>query len=401
MTERLRILLAGVGGGGGNTLARLLRLWNDAPEMVAIDTDLQKLSSLPVPNRLELGSAESRGFSAGGDPEAGSRAAELSVEALRELFQGVDLAVLMGGLGGGTATGALPVISRVARECGALTLGFCTLPFFFEGPAKRRLAAEGLRHLRADAHAVIALPNERLLDRLAPQTELTRAFLLADEAVCAGIRSLWMLLTRPGLIHLDFSHLQALVKAGGTLALAGGEGEGPDRGRQALEGLALSPLLEHGAVLKQAQSVLVGVTGGPDLTLVELQQVMEGVTNQLGPQTELHMGTAIDPDLRGRLLLTVLATEAQAPEPAVEPAASPAPPEAPGETEPAETAAKDAKRGKAKTARSKGPVQTNLRFDTQGRGRFSNTSPTIHEGEDLDVPTYLRRNVRLMTPVSG
>ena len=401
--ERCRVLLAGGGGGGCNALGTLRAHWVDAPEMVVMHTDSQMLSACPIPSRVVLGLALTRGLSAGGDPEIGRRAAEEAQENLRQTFSDVDLAVVVAGLGGGTGTGAAPVVCRAAREAGATTLCFCTLPFFFEGQQRRMRAEDGLRELRQSADAVIALPNQRLMEWVDPSTQVTSAFTLVDQVIGSSVRALWKLLSQPGLINLDFADLRRLVESsGGTLAMAFGEAEGEHKAQGAVAKLAESPLLEHGSVLAAAHGLLVGVLGGPDMTLLELQAIMSAVTGMARPDVSLHMGTAIDPEYAGRVAITLLATEHRdLPEPAAE-AKAPAPdaeaaPEAAAGADGAPAAAPAAE-GKAKPDKRSGKnrtVQTELTFEKTGRGRFLNVEPTLYEGEDLDVPAFLRRGIKL------
>ncbi len=395
MNERCRIRLVGIGGGGCNVLRAVRAEWPDAPPMIAVHTDAQMLAACGIEEQVAIGAQVTNGLGTGGDVERGRRAALEAEDLLRPALTGADLVILVAGLGGGTGTGATPVVARLAREAGALTLGFCTLPFFFEGPQRRLRADAGLQDLRKQADAVVVLPNQRLLDWVGGDTEVGRAFRITDRVVGSGIRALWKLLTFPGLINLDFMDLRRLVEtSGGTLALATAEGEGPDRADQCLKTLVGNPLLEHGRVMQAAGALLVGVVGGPDLTLAELEKLMQGITAQTHPEVDLHMGTSIDVASEGRIAVTVLASErrdAAPPEPQAGAAATPE--KAPAEPPAAEPAKKSgAKAGRAGQARV---VQGELSFDSAGRGRFRNVEPTLHEGTDLDVPTFLRRNIRL------
>jgi cell division protein FtsZ len=302
------------------------------------------------------------------------------------------------GLGGGTGTGATPVVARLAREAGALTLGFCTLPFFFEGAQRRLRAEEGLQELRKQADAVVVLPNQRLLDWVEGDTGLVRAFRVTDRVVGSGIRALWKLLTVPGLINLDFMDLKRMVEnSGGTLSFSTAEAEGQDRVDECLRSLVECPLLEHGRVLQGADSLLVGVVAGPDFALAELEKLMNGLTAQARPEVDLHMGTSIDVAAEGRLAVTLLASERPAvppPPPVSAPPEGTTPDAKPAETKSDESGKKPGTR--AATTDATKVVQGELVFESGGRGRFRNIEPTLHEGTDLDVPTFLRRGIKLM-----
>lgn len=391
MGERSRVMLAGVGTGGCHALAALAGSWSGAPEMAVIHTTAALLEASPVTRRLMLGPAVTRGLSTGNDPDAGRRAAEASADDLRALFSGTDLAILMTGLGGGTGTGAAPVVARCAREAGALTLVVCTLPFFFEGAQRRMKAEEGVRDVRQNADAVVVFPNQRLMEWVDGNTQVTVAFRVVDRILGDSIRGLCKLLGEPGLIPLDFQDLRNLVQnSGGTLTMASVESTGPDRARQALAEMTVHPLLEHGALLTQARGVLVGVLGGPDLTLSDLQRVTNEVHARCRAETPVQIATAVDPEYEGRLALTVILSDA------TEPATAPPPePEAGAPARPAAPAAEPEADNAAQRKGKKKAVQSELTFENQGRGRFRDVEPTLMDGEDLDVPTFVRRGIRI------
>lgn len=391
MGERFKILLAGVGTGGCHALGALSAQWVGAPDMVVMHTAAPLLEESPVQRRLMLGPAVTRGLSTGNDPETGRRAAEASADDLRALFAGVDLVVILTGLGGGTGSGAAPVVARCAREAGALALAVCTLPFFFEGPQRRMRAEEGAREIRQQADAVVIFPNQRLMEWVDGTTQVTVAFRIVDRILGDSIRGLWKLLSEPGLIPLDFQDLRNLIQqSGGALTMASVESSGPDRARQALAELTEHPLLEHGALLSQAKGVLVGVLGGPDLTLADLQRVMNEVHARCRPDAPIQIATAVDASFDGRLALTVILSEHA--EPVAPPEKAPAPSKEETAVEPAPPqpeAAGSRKPGKRKA------VQAEMTFESQGRGRFRNVEPTLLDGEDLDVPTFVRRGIQI------
>lgn len=396
--DRYQVLLAGVGGAGCNTLAGLRAAWADSPEMLAIHTSQVVLSGCGVERQLAIGGTLTHGLGTGGDPEIGLRAAETAQEEIRARFDGVDLAIVVTGLGGGTGSGAAPRVCAAAREAGALVLAVATLPFFFEGSKRRMRAEEGLKHLRQSADAVVVFPNQRVIEWVDEGAQVETAFRMIDHMVGGALRTLWKLVAEPGLLKLDLADLRQLVQqTGGTLALASAEASGPERAATVIEELRDSPMLDHGALLPAARGLLIGISGGNDLKLTELQKVMGELTAQARPDVHLHVGTALDVAMEGRLCVSLLLTEAEERVPdtvVAEPAVLPA------ETPPAdgaeEAAGKPARRGRSGRA-----VQAELTLDSISKGRFRDVQPTLHDGVDLDVPTFVRRGVRLSRVGSG
>lgn len=397
MDESYSIVLAGVGSCGCMMLGRLHEDWTDAPEMAVLHTNRRVLDLCGGLAAVALGPGVTQGLSTGGDPVLGRRAAEESLDAIRPVFAGADLVLVLSGLGGGTGSGAMPVVCRAAREAGATVLAFCTLPFFFEGLRKRRLAEEALADIRRECDAIIVLPNERLVSQADTEVGMMSAFRLGDRLIGEHLRVLWKTLGRPGALSVDMSDLRALTSAAGTtLVMATGEGRGPGKAGAALNAIDASPLLEHGAVLSSARSLLVSVLGGPDLSLAELNEVVTGITAKAAPDVDLRVGAVADPEFEGRLLVGVMASEHRlAP---VETAPAPA------ETPPVdgETPVKPAGRGRAVRARKAGTatVQPELDIAGQGQGRFAGSEATLIDGQNLDVPTFIRRGIRLSTSIT-
>jgi cell division protein FtsZ len=390
---RCRTVVMGVGGAGCNSVAHMSALWQEGPEVVALNTDTQALAACMAPRSLQIGPKATQGLGASGDAQAGRLAAEESMPAIQEILGGADLLFLVAGLGGGTGTGATPAIVQAARRHGVLTLCFATMPFRFEGDRRRRQAEEGLRTLQKLADAVICLPNDRLSALLEPGTALEDAFRKSDEITAAVVHNLWSLLSRAGVINLDFADVRQLAEhSGGSCGIGLAEGSGPARCAMALRALMESPLLDKGRLLKEAQGILVNIVGGPDLTLADVQGIMGQISSSARQEVHLFVGAMIEPGMRDRLSLTVLVTENWL-APAV-PTAQEAPSEPPAGMPdklatgvPAAETADRRDRGK--------DAQGRLNFDPVDRGRFRNVEPTIKEGEDLDVPTYVRRGVRL------
>ncbi len=379
LKPRSRVLVLGVGGAGCNAVARMAAEWQEGPPVAGLNTDAQALAACGLSRTLLLGEKATGGLGAAGDINAGRLAAEESLAAIQDLMAGTDLLVLVGGLGGGTATGAFPVIAKAARDLGILTMAFISLPFSFEGDRKRRLAEEGLRQLRRVARAVVAQPNDRLLKVVDQSTGLEEAFGASDRMLAEGLHAIWYLLSHTGVINITFADIQELAeRSGGSLSYAHAEAEGPARVASALRNLLDSPLLERGRLLSESQGVLVNIAGGPDLTLSDLQGIMGQITSTVRENAHISMGALVDPGRRERVTITLLAAESWA-EDRVDQGAAPA-----GAT-------------RAEKPRGAGDTQGELPLGelVKDRGPFGKSSPTLINGEDLDIPTYIRRGVKL------
>ncbi|MFM8357903.1 MAG: cell division protein FtsZ, partial [Verrucomicrobiota bacterium] len=373
---------------------------------------------------VQLGANLTRGLGAGGDPALGRQAAEREVEALRPLVAGARVVFLLVGLGGGTASGAAPVLARLAREAGALVLGIATMPFDFEGRFRAAHAQEGLHALKAAADAVICLPNQRVLRLLDEKTPVAEVFATANRLLVEGLRGVHRLLTRPGFIQLDFASLERLLRGRhAESAFASVETRGENRAREAVDRILASPFLERGEVLADSEAVLVMVAGGPDLGFHEVEWVVEQLRRQ-GEQAHWVAGTGVDESLAGRLLVTVVATRGGSALPPVEPARAmvPAAPGAPSAAAPGaeflpnlpESSPRGPARlvppapplaalqgsgmvpkGRAGLLRRQREIQQTFNFNLVSKGRFEKTEATILNGEDLDLPTFIRRGVAL------
>jgi cell division protein FtsZ len=386
-----RMVIVGIGGGGCNAAARMSAEWSDGPLVAGVNTDGQALAACGVPVKVQIGKGITQGLGAGGDPAVGKLAAEDDGDSLRELVSQADIVILVAALGGGTGTGAAPILARIAREQGAMTLCFVTLPFEFEGELRKRQAEDGLRALRMQADVIITLPNQRLLELVDIQTGLADAFGKTDAMLGAGIRSLWKLLSKAGIINLDFADLRHLVEhSGGSCSFGYGEGEGDAKTMTAISELMNSPLLDRGRVLSQSGALMVSISGGPDLTLVEVQKIMSQITASARPGGKIFMGATVDESWLNRIVLTVLAAEGGSEEVGAETRSMG------GVEEKDEPTLDDKAGGKpaAGAARTR-TIQPSLNFDTSDKGRFKNVEPTIYGGEDLDIPTFVRRGIKL------
>lgn len=387
---RCRILVAGVGGGAGRVLGRVLADWAEPPPMAAVNTDARALDELAIPLKLMIGRTIAKGMGAGGDAELGRLAGSEDRDALRAMVTDYDLLILVASLGGGTGTGVAPGLAQIAREEGLLTLAYVTTPFAFEGTRRQEQAQEGMALLRQQADAVICLPNERLHAMLPEGTPLAEAFDFVDRMMGAGIRGLWTLLARNNMLNLDFSDVQTLVENSGNECCFGyGAGAGAGRVEQALDGLLEGPMLEKGRVIANSGAMLLCVAGGPDLALSELEKIHRRFQEAARPGARISMGAAVLEGWEGRLALTVLAAEHWMP-----PSRSGGDItgadlfRVPQETPPPE--------GKGGRRGQKAAQQSELRL-IDDRGRFKGVAPTIHDGADLDIPTFMRRGIRIPT----
>ncbi len=432
LTERdLAIKLVGVGGGGSNAVDRLKMDNLDRVQMVVVNTDLQALSASPVQEKVLIGSGVTRGLGAGGDPELGREAAESDRAKISVALKDQDLVFLVAGMGGGTGSGASPVVAEIAAEQGALVIAFVTMPFSFEGGRRLKQAEEGLAALRRVADAVILLPNNVLLQEAAENESVLDSFARADEWIGRGVKAIWGMLLRTGMINVDFSTLrQAFQSRGGKTLFGLGSGEGENASERAIESLRQCPLLAMPENARKADRLLVNITAGPDLATHQVNALMQAITEEFGLDSHVIMGAVIDEAMKGRVEVVVLGTtdlggrgrasvrnpatpvrartstrpapSAEAHKPAGDagqPASEPAP--AVGGTQaaarenaapaPSTPAAADAAAAKPDTA------QDEFSFgEVESRGHFENTDRNLFEGQDLDVPTYLRKGIKLM-----
>jgi cell division protein FtsZ len=465
----------------------------DKSDLIAANTDVQSLASSVAAVKVQLGRSITRGLGTGGDPELGFEAAQESADEIREALTDARLIFLCAGLGGGTGSGAAPVISQIAREMGALVIAFATLPFTFEGKRRSAQAQEALGHLQQLTDAVVCFENDRMGDLAAPKAGIHQAFALADMTVSQSVRSIVNLIQRPGIMRIGFDDLLAALRGGGGRCLFGyGESDSDNRAHEALEQALKNPLMDRGRMLGEAARVLVQVSGGPGMTLSEVEILMRELNKHISDETQLLFGTAVDGRMGNRLSVTLIsslacdeeatrqdvpanresprrsqtaATEEKVPpapmpepvieapptplisvlpdvesEPAMVNAAAPPPvpeelaepdlppvpeamaeapieeeekiePELPAEPEPPRIIPPKKKTSSAppdyaapkilpktepeKRKREKVAKQETLQFEPVTRGRFEKSEPTIVEGQDLDVPTFLRKNVRV------
>ncbi|HZZ59237.1 MAG TPA: cell division protein FtsZ [Opitutaceae bacterium] len=397
--RNVAIKLIGVGGAGANAVDRLKMENLDRLQLAVMNTDYQALASSPVQEKVLLGMTVTRGLGAGGDPELGREAAEADREKIVQAVKECDLVFLLAGMGGGTGGGAAPIVAEIAAEEGALVIAFVTMPFSFEGGRRLKQAEDGLRALRQACDAVIPLPNDVLLQEAADNESVLDSFARADAWVGRGVKSIWAILFKTGLINLDFATLrQAFQHRGGKTLFGLGGGAGDNAVADAIGSLKLCPLLHTPEYSRKADRLLVNILGGPDLTLPKVNEIMGAVTEQFGRDSHIIMGAVIDEDLAGKVEICVVgmsdmggrplprrsahartapALPAQAPAAAAAPSAAPA----------------------AAAAAAPGPKAEQPEFgfgEVESRGNFEKTDRYLFDGQDLDVPTYLRRGIKIV-----
>ena len=488
--EQVLIKVVGLGGAGLNVIDRIV-LDGAVPgaDLVVMNTDVQSLTSSVANQKVQLGRSVTRGLGAGGDPEIGYGAACEAQDDIRKAIDGASLLFLCTGLGGGTGSGAAPLIASMAKENGTLVVVIATMPFSFEGKRRGIQAADALQALQATADAVICFDNDIMGEAVSPKAGIHQAFAAADETISQCVRAVAGLFVQPGILHIGFDDLCAALRPGisgaGRCLFGYAEAEGDNRANEVLTRALRNPLMDRGRMLDESHNVLVNVAGGPDMTLNEVQILMDGLTKHTGEDTQILFGACVDPILAGRMSVTVISSAGMtaavaspvpqfvprvvpAPAPApvyappiaaaepvyareepvhAEPAYEPQPETAAAEPEPelaavadyADTAdATGEEQGQASlidvapqserpapevqvaparmprpprqprivatptdpqpaasAAQRREERQEILQFEPVTRGRFEKSEPTIVDGQDLDVPTFLRRNMRV------
>ncbi len=439
----LRIKILGLGGAGSNALDRIQIDGALSDELVAINTDTQALTGSVAPHKVQLGAGLTRGLGTGGDPELGYRAAEESTDEIRAAIGHANVVFMCVGLGGGTGSGAAPLVASCAKDQEALVVVFATMPFSFEGKRRMRQAEESLATLQQSADVVICFENDRMADSVSPRAPIQEAFSVSDQTISQSVRAICSLLRRRGLLHVGFDEIVTALRQQNPRCLFGyGESEGDHSPHQALERALKSPLMDRGRMLADVQNVLIQVAGGPQMTLNEVQILMEEFNRHISDTTRVLFGAVIDPQLGNRLAVTILSSldaEGAVQSPVARPVQAqdvsvqrpiiedrveardsshslpqeiveevlvskslfePDPPVVPSErpvvSRPAASSVRPSLRPTAAeiVAAKRETRQEQMQFEPVTRGRFEKSEPTIVDGQDLDVPTFLRRNVR-------
>lgn len=307
MVDGAVIKVIGVGGGGCNAVNRMIEAGIQGVEFIAMNTDTQVLDNSKASKKIQLGPNLSRGLGAGGNPEVGKAAAEESKNEIRKVIEGADMVFVTAGMGGGTGTGASPVIADLSREVGAVTIAIVTRPFQFEGPRRRRMSEDGVTSLIGRVDTMITIPNDRLMDVVERKTSLQDAFRVADDVLRQGVQGISDIITIPGQINVDFADVKAVMVNAGPALMGIGYGVGEHRALQAAEQATSSPLLEQ--TINGARGLLVNISSGEDLTLSEVSEAMDYIHSLCDPDdANIFFGTVVDPRLEGEVRITVLAT---------------------------------------------------------------------------------------------
>lgn len=301
-----RIKVVGVGGSGGNAVNRMIEAGLKGVEFITINTDAQALHTSKADKKIHIGKSLTKGLGAGSNPEIGKQSAEETGEEIYEFLKGADMVFVTYGSGGGTGTGAGPIIANIAREVGALTVGVITKPFSFEGEKRKRVAEEGADELRDKVDALITIPNDRLLQVVDKKTSLLDAFQVVDDVLRQGVQGISDLIVENGLINVDFADVKTIMSNAGSALMGIGRGSGENRAIEAAKQAINSPLLELS--INGAKGVLFNVTGGTDLGMFEIDEAAKVITNAVDPEANIIFGAVVDPNISGEIRITVIAT---------------------------------------------------------------------------------------------
>jgi cell division protein FtsZ len=414
--RELIVRVIGVGNAGGQVLAQLSSLGLPAASLIAINTDPQALAACEVPGKLHLETRLLRGLGSGGDPDRGRALAEEQYERLKGVCQGAHVIFIVAGLGGGAGTGIAPVVARAAKECGALVVGFVITPFECEGAFRLQTAESGLEQLREVADGVIALANQKLFKLIDENTSVLDTFKFTNNYLAEAVRAFWRLFMHKGLIEIHFEDVCTLLRdRHSTSVFAVAEAMGATRSREVSDQLLAHPMLSE-QVLKSSEVVLISLMGGPDLTMAEVNRIMQDLGTHC-QEAQIMMGAVIDEAFRDRLSVTLVAggppeqggrehrTSSAAPEnlstqllprgETARPSSRCVPPPPDLNPEQVDRLAGGRRSGGRRAKGASKMRQAQLPLEIVSKGRFDKSEPTIHKGEDLDVPTYLRRGIAL------
>ncbi len=303
---KANIKVVGCGGAGSNAVNRMIAAGLNGVEFWSCNTDAQALDLSAAKNRLQIGSKLTRGLGAGGNPNIGQKAAEESREEIAQALQGADMVFIAAGMGGGTGTGAAPIVAEVAKEQGALTVGVVSRPFLFEGKRRSNQADSGINEIRSRVDTLIVIPNQRLLEVVDHRASMQEAFVEADKVLMQGVQGISDIITVPGLINVDFADVKAVMQTAGSALMGVGRATGEGRAVEAARNAINSPLLE--TTIDGASGVIFNVTGGPDLTLHEVQEAANVIYSAVSDEANIIFGAVLDDRLHGEVLITVIAT---------------------------------------------------------------------------------------------
>ncbi|QWU46507.1 cell division protein FtsZ [Bacillus sp. NP247] len=369
------IKVIGVGGGGNNAVNRMIEHGVQGVDFIAVNTDAQALNLSKAETKMQIGGKLTRGLGAGANPEVGKKAAEESKEQIQEALRGADMVFVTAGMGGGTGTGAAPVVAQVAKELGALTVGVVTRPFTFEGRKRATQAASGIASFKENVDTLIVIPNDRLLEIVDKNTPMLEAFREADNVLRQGVQGISDLIATPGLINLDFADVKTIMSNRGSALMGIGSGNGENRAAEAAKKAISSPLLETS--IDGAQGVIMNITGGANLSLYEVQEAADIVASASDPEVNMIFGSVINEGLKDDIVVTVIATgfddsaSTQPPKPIIRPTAN--------HTQQQQPVAQPSKQREVKR-------------------EMKREEPVVHDrhtdSDDIDIPAFLRNRRR-------
>ena len=389
--QKAKLKVIGIGGAGGNATNRMIQAGMQGVDFIAINTDAQDLENNAAENKIQIGKNLTKGLGAGAQAEVGREAVQSDQEAIEAILEDADMAFVTAGMGGGTGTGAAPMIAKLSREMGILTVGIVTLPFNFEGPKRMNRALEGIAELRKACDTVIAIPNQKLMSIVETDTTVVEAFQLADSVLHQAAKGISDLINVHGLINLDFADVQTIMKKMGEAIMGTGVAQGEERAVLAAQQAISSPLLDD-ASISGAQGVLVNITGSADLTLLEVDAATNIIFEEAGKDANIIFGAVIDPSLGDEIRVTVIATGfnqgqyVSEKEPIAEEVVAPMPQRQTQElldqmNQPVFKQQDDAEEPTVEAPQQETPKPS---------FKFDDTNPAIY-GEDLDVPAFIRR----------
>lgn len=378
--ERLaQIKVIGVGGGGSNAVNRMIESGIQGVEFICVNTDAQALKLSRAEIKLQLGEKLTRGLGAGANPDIGKKAAEESREQVEEALKGADMVFVTAGMGGGTGTGAAPVIAEIAKDVGALTVGVVTRPFTFEGRKRANQASGGIANLKEKVDTLIVIPNDRLLEIVDKNTPMLEAFREADNVLRQGVQGISDLIAVPGLINLDFADVKTIMTEGGSALMAIGVASGENRAAEAAKKAISSPLLEKS--IDGAKGVLMNITGGANLSLYEVNEAADIVATAADQEVNMIFGSVISEDLDDEIVVTVIATGFQEVDS--------------GYSKPRSQQPQAASQPQQKTVNGGNNAQRTIHRDNDERQEFGRRTHSLVEDEEtLDIPTFLRNRNR-------
>lgn len=379
------LLILGIGNGGGNAVQTIARQWPNGPRMVAVNTDQRALAQLENVERIHIGEKILKNLGTGGDPRIARQAAESDIEQLRPLFHNIELVIFAVGLGGGTGSGVAPLLINEAKKAGALTLCFAMLPFEFEGSRRKEQAERALQAIRDAADGVICLPSQRLTALVKDKTNiLHEAFRMAETMLATGIREIWRVLNRSSMINFDFADLRAFLhNSAGNCMFCCSEGNGERRIEMILDSISRHILLNSCQTLADANAFVICIIGGADLSIGDIEQVIKGILVHGRKEAHVMTGVGCEPDWHEKIHVTILAAETKqaGDQGAVRE----------GDHARRQVMQKNSA-GESAESVAAGMVQTGL-FDAVEQGRFKGINPTIVNGNNLDIPTFIRRRI--------